>query len=88
MVPYLSARHRRTLERIFTGPTPSDIRWSEIEAMLRAVGVEVVERSGSRVGLRKGVERIVVHKPHPGSEISKAGVRTIAEFLEIIGVTP
>ena len=53
-----------------------------------AFGVEVSERSGSRVGLKSGVERIVVHKPHPGSEISKAAVRAIAEFLEEIGVMP
>lgn len=56
--------------------------------MLQAVGVEVVERSGSRVGLRKGEERIVVHKPHPGPDVSKAAVRAIALFLEVIGVTP
>ena len=82
----ISSRHHRTLERIFTSPTPSDIRWSEVEALLRAVGVEVSERSGSRVGLRKEAERIVVHKPHPGSQVGKAAVRAIAEFLEEIGV--
>ena len=81
-------RHRRTLERIFTRPTPSGIRWSELEAMLKAVGVEVVERSGSRVGLRKEEERIVVHKPHPGPDVSRVAVRAIALFLEEIGVTP
>ena len=84
----ISSRHRRTLERIFTRPTPSDIRWSEIEALMRAVGVEISERSGSRVGFRKGSERIVVHKPHPGSQVGKAAVRAITEFLEEIGVTP
>ena len=56
--------------------------------MLLAVGVEITERSGSRVGLRKDGDRMVVHKPHPGSQIGKAAVRAIAEFLEEIGVTP
>ena len=84
----IGSRHRRTLERIFTRPTPSDIRWVEIEALLLAVDVEVSERAGSRVGLRKETERIVIHKPHPGSQIGKGAVRAIAQFLEEIGVTP
>ncbi len=81
-------KHRRTLRRIFANPTPSDIRWVEMEALLLAVGVEVVERSGSRVGLRKGDERMVVHRPHPGPETGKATVRSISRFLERVGVTP
>ena len=81
-------RHRRTLRRLSANPTPADIRWVEIEALLLAVGVDVVERSGSRVGLRKGDERMVVHRPHPGPEAGKATVRSIARFLERVGVAP
>ena len=40
-------------------------------------GVEVTERRGSRVGLKKGNERIVVHRPHPGSVTGRATVRDI-----------
>jgi hypothetical protein len=78
----------RTLERVFARPTPADIRWAEIEALLLAVGVEVSERAGSRVGLKKGDERISVHRPHPSPETGRATVRTLARFLESIGVTP
>ena len=45
-------KHRRVLERVFATPTPPDIRWRELEATLHACGVEIVERKGSRVGLR------------------------------------
>ncbi|MCY4652492.1 MAG: type II toxin-antitoxin system HicA family toxin [Dehalococcoidia bacterium] len=84
----MRTRHRRTLQRIFATPTPSDIRWAEIESMLRAAGVEVSERAGSRVGLSKEGERITVHRPHPHPEAGRATVRAIARFLDNIGVRP
>ena len=56
--------------------------------MLRACGVEVVERSGSRVGLRMRNERIVVPRPHPSPNAGRATVRDIASFLKAAGVEP
>ena len=84
----MRVKHRRTLERMFARPTPAGIRWRDIEAMLRAVGVEIAERSGSRVLLRKGPERMIVHRPHPAPEAGRATVRDIVAFLETIGVRP
>lgn len=84
----MRGKHRKTLVRVHERPTPSDIRWGDIEAMLRACGVEVVERSGSRIGLKKGGERIVIHRPHPRPITGRATVRDIAVFLESVGVLP
>ena len=84
----MRATHRRTLQRVCQRPTPAGIRWGDIEALLRAVGVEVIERSGSRVLLRKGVDRMVVHRPHPRPEKGRATVRDIAAFLSALGVEP
>ena len=84
----MRTKHRRVLERVFAIPTPSDIRWRELEAMLQACGVEIVERSGSRVGLRMGRERMVVHRPHPKPNTGRATVRDIALFLRAAGVEP
>lgn len=84
----MRAKHRRTLEKMFTKPTPADIRWADIITMLKAVGVEVYERSGSRVLFKKGVERTVIHRPHPESHTGRATVRDIAAFLKAIGVKP
>ena len=85
---YMRTQHRRTLQRIFIKPTPGDIRWAEIESMLRAAGVEIRERAGSRIVLIKGNERMVAHRPHPRPEAGKMTVRMIAAFLENVGVTP
>ena len=83
----MNNKQRRTLERMFSRPTPG-LRWAEVTSLLGAVGVEVTERSGSRVLLKKDAERIVVHRPHPGPETGRATVRDIAAFLEAIGVRP
>ena len=84
----MSSKQRRTLERMFSRPTPLAIRWADIASLLGAVGVEVLERSGSRVLLKKGDERIGVHRPHPGPETGRATIRDIAAFLDAIGVRP
>ena len=84
----MKTKHSRTLQRMFTKPTPSGIRWADVIAMLGANGVEVSERSGSRVLLKKGADRIVVHRPHPEPETGRATVRDIVAFLRAVRVQP
>ena len=66
-------------------PTPADIRWAEIESLLTALRVSLIERAGSRVQLIKGTDSIVVHRPHPRPEARRDTVRDIARFIECIG---
>ena len=82
------AKHQRILESMFSKPTPAGIRWTDIVTMLEAAGVEVSQRSGSRVLLKKVADRMVIHRPHPETETGRATVRDIAAFLESIGVNP
>ena len=84
----MRTKHRRTLESMFKRPTPTGIRWVDISALLKAADVEVSQRSGSRVLLKKGTERMVVHRSHPGPETGRAAVRDNAAFLEAVGVKP
>ena len=84
----MRSKHRRTLHSVFKTPTPAGIRWSDILSMLEAAGAEVSERAGSRVLLKKGGERMVVHRPHPESETGRATVRDIAAFLGAAGIEP
>ena len=56
--------------------------------MLEAAGVQVSERSGSRVLLKKEAERMIVHRPHPAPETGRVTVRAIVAFLEAAGVEP
>jgi hypothetical protein len=45
----MKAKHRRTLEAIFATPTRAGIVFSDIEALVKAIGGEVREGDGSRV---------------------------------------
>lgn len=84
----IRSRHRRTLERVFATPTPPDIHWNDAVSLLRAVGVEVTERAGSRIMLKRGEARMVMHRPHPRPQLSRPAVRDLSKFLEAIGVKP
>ena len=68
-----------------TSPTPADIRLTEVESLFRALGVEIVERAGSRVQLVMGSESIVVHRPHSRPELRRDTVRNILKFMEMTG---
>ncbi len=80
----MRTKHRQTLERVFDRPTPADIRWADVEAMLRAADIAVSEGSGSRVRLIKGNSAMVIPRPETG----RATVRDLAKFLSSIGVEP
>jgi len=84
----MRARHRRTLERLFSRPPQANIRWREVVALMDALEIEVIQRAGSRVLLRSGRLRKVVHQPHPRSELNRTAARDIADFLEKLGITP
>ena len=78
-------RHLRTLERMQATPTPADIRWAEVVSLLSALGINVIERAGSRVQLVKGADSMVVHRPHPRPEARRETVRDIVRFIERTG---
>lgn len=66
-------------------PTPADIKWVEIESLLEALGVVLVERADSRVQLTKGADSMVVHRPHPRPAVGRHTVRDIVRFIGRIG---
>lgn len=84
----VNSRHRRTLGRIFAEPTPADLRWSEIEALLRAAGAEINEGAGSRVRIVLSGVRAVFHRPHPSPFTRRGLVRAVRDFLAAAGVMP
>jgi len=84
----MNRRYRRIPGRIFTEPTPADLRWRDIEALLLAVGADVSEGSGSRVRVALDGGRAVFHRPHPVPETKRGLVRAVRDFLAAAGVTP
>jgi hypothetical protein len=84
----MQRKHQRTLDLIFARPVSGSIKWRDIEALLMALGAEVSEREGSRVGVKLFADRRVFHRPHPSPDTDKAAVESIRKWLETHGVKP
>ena len=82
----VNARHRKTLASIFQRPTLASIAFSDIEALVRALGGSVSEREGSRVRIELGGEVWRCHRPHPGKEAKRYQVEEARELLERAGI--
>lgn len=80
--------HRKVLAAIFARPTRADIRWTEIEALMIALGGKVSERAGSRVAVELHGVRAIFHRPHPQPNARKGAVDAVRQFLANAGVKP
>lgn len=84
----MKAKHRRVLEAIFAVPTRGGIVFSDIEAMISALGGDVREGSGSRIAFELKGSRQYLHRPHPGKDAKKYQVEELREWLKQLEVTP
>jgi hypothetical protein len=84
----MKRKHRATLEQIFARPVSGSIRWSDIEALFVALGAEVSEREGSRIGVFLFGEVRVFHRPHPSPDTDKGAVASIRKWFDSHGVRP
>lgn len=84
----MNRRHEQTLARVIAEPVPTNLRWSDIEALFRAIGAEISEGAGSRVRVALGGVRAVFHRPHPNPETKRGAVRSVRAFLIATGVGP
>jgi hypothetical protein len=78
----MNAKHRRTLRTIFSRPVPSNVRWTEIEALLVALGAKRSEGRGARVRFLLNGAEAVFHHPHPRPETDKGAIARVRQFLE------
>jgi hypothetical protein len=84
----LSSKHRSTLGAIFARPVRSDIRWADIESLLRTLDADLTEGAGSRVRILLNGRRAVFQRPHPDPDTDKGAVTSTQRFLSEAGVTP
>ncbi len=84
----MKKKHRATLEQIFAQPVSGTIRWQDIEALFIALGAEISEREGSRIGVFLFGQIRVFHRPHPTPETDKGAVASIRKWLEENGISP
>ena len=84
----MSKKHERTLAAIFTDPLPANVKWRDVEALLQAVGGELVEGRGSRVTVFLNEAKATFHRPHPRPDPDKGALRAVRRFLLEAGVRP
>lgn len=84
----MNATHRKTLEAVFTDPVSKSLEWRRIEALLVAIGCQVIEGNGSRVRFEKDGHIASFHRPHPAKEAKPYQVRDARQYLENLGVKP
>ena len=82
----MNSKHLKTLKALFAVPTARNIKFSDIEALVTALGGEVHTGQGSRVALHLNGGVKHAHRPHPGKEAKPYQVREIKEWLTAIGV--
>ncbi len=84
----MNRKHQKTLKLIFTWPVSGNIKWGDIESLLKAMGANISEREGSRVGVKLFGEIQIFHRPHPSPDTDKGAVSSIRKWLEKNGVQP
>jgi hypothetical protein len=85
---YASVVKKGTLAAVFANPVRANLRWGDIEAMLKSIGAAVEEREGvAHSGRANGVVA-VFHRPHPNPHASRPQVRSVRRFLMNAGVRP
>jgi hypothetical protein len=84
----VNAKHRKTLQAVFARPTSATIPFSDVEALVVALGGAVREREGSRVKITLQGEQWHCHRPHPGKEAKRYQVEEAREMFERLGIKP
>lgn len=84
----MKVRHSKTLQLIFSRPTPAGVKWLDAVALLKELGAEMTEAEGSRVAVFLFDQVMVLHRPHPSPDIDKGTIASIRKWLQENGVKP
>ena len=82
----MTEAHRRTLEAVLESPPRTDIRWTEVLAMLEAQGA-FIEQSDSQciqLALNGAYAMLYVSQSRP--EVGRRMVKDIQQFIEDAGI--
>ena len=77
------ARHSDTLDQIRR--LNGGLHWKKVEALLRKLGVEVYEGSGSTVTFVLDGLKLTVDRPHPRRECGIGLVKRVRSYMEGLG---
>ena len=84
----MNSKQRKTMEAIFSLPTPKNLTWDEFVSLLKTLGCYMVKDGGSHFAFRRDNQKADFHRPHSGKELKPYQVRDAKAFLVKIGVMP
>jgi hypothetical protein len=84
----MNSKQQKTLEKIFEKPVRPDIRWTDIESLLVALGAQVEEGNGSRLRVLLNDVVAIFHRPHPAPNTDKGAVKSVRKLLTEAGIKP
>ncbi|MEO8161303.1 MAG: type II toxin-antitoxin system HicA family toxin [Arenimonas sp.] len=81
------SRHSKALVRIQASPTPSDLKWEELQSLLEHLGYQCINNHGSRRKFVHEVTKAIIslHNPHPSPEVGSKCLAAVVEFLKCQG---
>lgn len=72
--------HERTLDQIRN--LNGGLHWKRVEALLKKLGADVYEGSGSTVTFVLDGAKLTVDRPHPRKECGRGLVKRVRTFLD------
>lgn len=84
----MNSTQRKTLEAIFSTPTPRNLEWERIETLFVALSCVVIEGTGSRVRFELSGVIGTFHRHHPAKEAKPYQVKDARLLLTEAGVKP
>jgi predicted RNA binding protein YcfA (HicA-like mRNA interferase family) len=81
------SRQEKLIQKLTAIPTPSDVKWDELKAILKHLGYEMLNNKGSRRKFvhNKTKEIISLHEPHPQPEVKVYAIKQVVEQLKMSG---
>jgi hypothetical protein len=80
-------KHDKTLSKITSQPTPSNVKWSDLKSLLESLGYKQLKTGKTGGSRRKFFNEaknalIICHEPHPSSIVNKGCVADVAQHLK------
>lgn len=88
MKQLMNNRHYKTLQIAFRDSVSGTIRWDDVEALLLAVGADLIEGNGSRICFVARGEVETFHRPHLDKEAKRYQIKAARAYLIRLGVIP
>ena len=81
------AKHEKTLQKLLAKPTPTDVTWNEVTALMKHLGYEELKNDGSRrkFVIPESQMCIALHQPHPQPTMKRYAIKQLVDQLKMYG---